>query len=204
MPTRKIPKNAKEYISGFPPSAREKLETIRGIIKKSGKKRVEESISYGMLAFKLDGKKFIHVGAFKNHISLFGAVPAECEADLNPFIVGKGTTSFSLDKPLPIASIRKLVKALASRNSSDQAPRFHEARSIHFSGPETSTDVGPSPMFNISSVASLELGFTSRWINPGGITKTSPRDIFAFSCPLLPYSISALPEITYPYIVRLP
>ena len=55
--------------------------------------------------------------AFSNHCSLFpGALPEKFKDELNRYPTSKGTIQFPVDKPLPAALVRKLVKARIAEN----------------------------------------------------------------------------------------
>jgi uncharacterized protein YdhG (YjbR/CyaY superfamily) len=71
-----------------------------------------EIIGYGIPAFK-HKKVLVWFAAFSNHCSLFptAAVIEEFKKELKGFSTSKGTIHFPTDKPLPIALIKKLVKA---------------------------------------------------------------------------------------------
>jgi len=58
--------------------------------------------------------------AFSNHCSLFptGAVIEAFKKELKGFSTSKGTIQFSTDKPLPIALVKKLVKARVAQSAS--------------------------------------------------------------------------------------
>lgn len=101
-----------EYIGLFPNDIREILMKIREIIKEESPE-AEEAIAYGMPTFRMSGKNLIHFAAFKDHISIFsaGAVLGELENELAPYRTGKGTISFSLDKPIPYELIEGIVRA---------------------------------------------------------------------------------------------
>ena len=75
-----------------------------------------ETISYGIPAFKTK-KVLIWFAAFAKHCSLFptAAVIDEFKDELQGFSTSKGTIQFSLDKPLPLKLIKRLVKARASQ-----------------------------------------------------------------------------------------
>ena len=72
----------------------------------------EQCISYGMPAFRLDGKVVAGFAAFKNHLSYFphsGSVLPELADDLAGYTASKGTLKFGVDKPLPKALVTKLI-----------------------------------------------------------------------------------------------
>ncbi len=58
--------------------------------------------------------------AFSNHCSLFptASVIAAFKNELKGFSTSKGTIHFPTDKPLPIALVKKLVKARVAQNES--------------------------------------------------------------------------------------
>ena len=82
-------------------------QTIREIVPDA-----EECISYGMPAFRLDGKVVAGFAAFKHHLSYFphsGSVLPELADDLGAYSWSKGTLQFPLDRPLPKALVKKLI-----------------------------------------------------------------------------------------------
>ena len=57
--------------------------------------------------------------AFKNHCSLFGVSGALMKTHrkaLAPYKMSKGTIQFTVEKPLPMALVRTLVKARVKEN----------------------------------------------------------------------------------------
>jgi uncharacterized protein YdhG (YjbR/CyaY superfamily) len=103
-------KNIDEYIAGFPQDIQLKLGEIRRVIKAAAPE-AREAISYGMPAFKLNGV-LVYFAAFKDHIGFFptGSGVSHFEKELEPYHTSKGTVRFSLDKPLPLGLITKIVK----------------------------------------------------------------------------------------------
>ena len=100
-----------EYIKNFPADVQEILEKIHGIIKKAAPE-AEESISYGMPAFKMNGKPLVYFAAWKNHIGFY-ATPAGNEAfkkELAPYEGAKGSVKFPFDKPMPYDLIKKIAE----------------------------------------------------------------------------------------------
>jgi uncharacterized protein YdhG (YjbR/CyaY superfamily) len=105
-------KTVDDYFSRVPEPAREMLTKLRATIRSVVPATATETISYGIPAFR-DNKIIVWYAAFASHCSLFptGATIEACKDDLKGFTISKGTVQFPLDKPLPIALIKKLVKA---------------------------------------------------------------------------------------------
>ena len=111
------PKDIDEYIAGFPKDVREILEKIRTTIRKAAPD-AEETISYLMPTFNLNGKYLVYFAAYKKHIGFYGAprVNPEFDEDLSVYQTGKGTLQFPLDKPIPFDLITKIVKFRVKEN----------------------------------------------------------------------------------------
>ena len=71
----------------------------------------EEVISYRMPAFRQDGI-LIYFAAFKGHIGVFPPVSGDpkLELALAPYAGPKGNLKFPLERPMPYALIRRIVK----------------------------------------------------------------------------------------------
>lgn len=113
----KKPVSIDEYIAGFPREAQQVLEQVRSIIKKTAP-GVEETISYSMPTFTVNKKYLVYFAGYKNHVSLYPAPTgnASFEKEIKPYRSGKGTAQFPLDKPLPIALIKRIVKYRMKEN----------------------------------------------------------------------------------------
>ena len=112
------PKNVDEYLAAVPEPARTTLNKIRATIRSAVPKEATEAISYGMPAFKYKGT-LMWFAAFSNHCSLFpgsGSLIAAFQDDLKGYRTSKGTIQFPMDKPLPAALVKKLVKARIAQN----------------------------------------------------------------------------------------
>ena len=96
-------KNIDEYLASVPDPARTTLNTIRAVIRSAVPPEATEAITYCIPTFKYKGS-LLAFAAFKN--------------ELKPFLASKGTIRFPLDKPLPAALVRKLVKARIAQNES--------------------------------------------------------------------------------------
>jgi uncharacterized protein YdhG (YjbR/CyaY superfamily) len=114
---RTTPQTIDEYIAGFPPEIQAILEKIRRTIRKAAPGS-EETISYQIPTFMLKGHYLVYFAAYKQHIGLY-PVPignAEFKEALSAYAAGKGTLKFPLDKPIPHALIRKIVKFRVKEN----------------------------------------------------------------------------------------
>jgi uncharacterized protein YdhG (YjbR/CyaY superfamily) len=111
------PEDIDEYLAGVPEPARSALNKIRKAIRSALPRKATETISYRIPAFKYNGV-LVWFGAFSNHCSLFptAAVIEAYKEELKGFRTSKGTIHFPTDKPLPIALIKKLVKARVAQN----------------------------------------------------------------------------------------
>jgi uncharacterized protein YdhG (YjbR/CyaY superfamily) len=109
---RTKPKTVSEYLTSLDADKRAALKKLRAAIKAAAP-RAEECISYGIPAFRLNGKVLVWFHCATKHCSFFpGAYPiAACRRDLKKYSTSKGTIRFPPDKPLPAALVRKLVKA---------------------------------------------------------------------------------------------
>src|SRR5258705_13315298 len=111
------PKDIDEYIAGFPNDVQKILEKIRMTIRKAAPD-AEETISYQMPTFTLEGKYLVYFAAFKKHIGFYPAPigNAEFKAELSVYEAGKGTVKFPFDKPIPFDLISKIVKFRAKEH----------------------------------------------------------------------------------------
>ena len=110
-------KTVDEYLNSVPASTRDILEKLREIILKSAPK-AEEVISYNMPAIKLNGI-LVWYAAYKKHIGFYpSASPIKIfKEELIIYKTSKGAIQFPIDKPLPMALIKKIVKHRVLSNS---------------------------------------------------------------------------------------
>lgn len=106
-----------EYIDTFPKPVQGILKTVRRTIRKAAP-GAEETISYQIPAFKLDGKYVVYFAGWKQHVSLY-PVPRGDKAfkkEISSHQTGKGTAQFPIDQPLPFKLIQKIVKYRLKEN----------------------------------------------------------------------------------------
>lgn len=105
------------YLEQFPPPCRDRLSQIRQIVREEVPEATE-SISYGMPAWKLNGKPLVYMAGYRQHIGFY-ATPSGHEAfrvELAAYKKGKGSVQFPLDQPLPDDLIRRMVRFRAEEN----------------------------------------------------------------------------------------
>jgi uncharacterized protein YdhG (YjbR/CyaY superfamily) len=111
-------KTVDDYLSAIPKPSRGALEKLRATIK-SVVPGAAEGISYGIVVLKHRGKGLVGLGATDNHCSFYlmstTIIPA-FKSELKGFEAKGGTIHFSVQKPLPDALVKKLVKARISEN----------------------------------------------------------------------------------------
>lgn len=99
-----------EYIAGCTPKAQSILHRIRQTVRDAAPE-AEELISYRMPAFRLGGM-LVYFAAFKNHVGLYPPVrgDARLEAAVAPYAGEKGNLRFALDRPIPFALIKRIIR----------------------------------------------------------------------------------------------
>ena len=110
-PKRK-PTTIDEYLADVNPDQRRTLNKLRAIVRASAPE-AQECISYGIPAFRLNGRPLVFFGAWTHHCSLYpgnSTILKHFRDDLKDFEIRKGTIRFFPNSPLPIALVKKLVK----------------------------------------------------------------------------------------------
>ena len=109
-----------EYIGSFPPAVQPLLEQVRATIHDAAPS-AEETISYGMPTFRLDGRHLVYFGGWKHHVGIYPlpVLAGEDEQRLAPYLAGKGTARFPLDQPIPFDLIARIVGRLVAERAGD-------------------------------------------------------------------------------------
>ena len=99
-----------EYIGSLPEELGGLMEQMRQAIRQAAPE-AGEKISYSMPAFTFHGM-LVYYAAHKRHIGFYpvsSAIHAFRE-ELAPYETSKGTVRLPLDRPLPLALIRRMVE----------------------------------------------------------------------------------------------
>lgn len=110
-------KTVDEYIATFSTDIQSILNEVRSAIRKNAPDAVE-CISYGMPAYKTNGKPLVYFAAFQNHIGFY-ATPSghsEFNNELSGYKQGKGSVQFPVNKPIPLDLIKRIVEFRVHEN----------------------------------------------------------------------------------------
>ena len=117
------PEAVDAYLARVPEPACTTLKKVRATIRSVVPKESTEGLSYGMPAFHYKGA-LVAYAAFKDHCSFFPMQASLIDAmtdELAGYRTSKGTLQFRLDKPLPAALLKKMVKARVAENERRKA-----------------------------------------------------------------------------------
>jgi uncharacterized protein YdhG (YjbR/CyaY superfamily) len=104
------PATVEQYIAAFPQATQKILKQVRKAIKQAAE-GTDESISYGIPTYKLNGSPVVYFAGYAGHIGFY-ATPTghkEFESDLAVYKQGKGSVQFPINEPMPIELITKIV-----------------------------------------------------------------------------------------------
>src|SRR5947207_14983568 len=117
--TIRKPSTIDEYLAPLSDDKRAALQKLRKAIKAAAPK-AEECISYGLPAFRLDGRLLVAFGAGAHHCAFYpcsSSTVAKHKRDLKGYETSKGAIRFQADEPLTVDLVRKLVKARIAENA---------------------------------------------------------------------------------------
>ena len=109
-----------DYLATLPEDRRTGVNQLRETIRAAAPEAIE-TIAYNMPAFRSHGGQFlVSFAAYKAHYSLFpasGQVVAELGDELAEYLAGKGTIRFPASKPIPLATVSKVVTIRLAENA---------------------------------------------------------------------------------------
>ena len=116
-------KNIDDYIASFPKNVQHTLSELRSAIKEAAPD-AEETISYGMPAFKHNGV-LVYFAAHKNHIGFYPTSSGirAFKDKLSIYKQSKGTVQFPIDGPIPFDIVKEIVRFRVKENLTKRARR---------------------------------------------------------------------------------
>lgn len=111
-------KTIDQYHEAFPPEVRERMQTIRDVIRRAAP-NAEETISYQIPCFKYRGY-LIYYSAYAKHISISSPwseeLLKEFAKELHGLKVSRAAIQFPNNEPLPLRLIERIVKFRIKEN----------------------------------------------------------------------------------------
>ncbi len=100
-----------DHIASCAPPTQRLLQQLRRTIK-AVLPGATETITYGIPTYQLNGKNIVHFAGYEQHIGFYpGSRPIEAfRNELRRFKTSRGTVQFPLDRPLPLALVKKMVR----------------------------------------------------------------------------------------------
>lgn len=110
-------KSVDEYIQAFPSEVQMILNKIRNIIISKAPEAIE-SISYGMPAYKTNGKPLVYFAGYKKHIGFYATPTGHSEFanELSKYKQGKGSVQFPIDQSIPYDLIERIIDFRVQEN----------------------------------------------------------------------------------------
>ena len=112
------------YIAAAPKTVQPMLRELRQAIRSAAPK-AEEKLSYRMPFYAYHGR-LIYFAAHKTHVGMYPIIGREKDLyakELKPYLAAKATLQFPIGQPIPIALVKKIVKARAKDNEVRPARR---------------------------------------------------------------------------------
>lgn len=105
-----IKNNVDAYINQFDGVVKTRLLQLRDVVRAEVPEAIE-TLSYGLVGYKLNKKPLVYFGGFAHHVGLY-ATPNGHEVFREEFAnykQGKGSVQFPNDQPLPIDLIKRVI-----------------------------------------------------------------------------------------------
>src|SRR5690242_9561180 len=115
------PATVDDYVAALPDDARAHLDRVRRLVLETVP-GATESISYGMPTFTVDGRKLVHVGAWKQHLGLYPlpAMPDDLAREAAPYRGTENTLRLPYREELPTALLGRVLELLVQQRTADR------------------------------------------------------------------------------------
>lgn len=101
-----------EYIAAQPEDSQGVLRRVRNVLRKA-LPGAEETISYRIPTYKLNGAAVLYFAGWKQHYSIYPAsdpLKASLASELAAYKIDKGTIRFPLSEPVPVGLIQAIAR----------------------------------------------------------------------------------------------
>lgn len=117
------PQTVEEYLAGFEPEVRERLELVRSTLH-DAVPGLTDGVRYQIPYVGLDGTYLVHYAGWKHHIGLypvpdFTGLDDALETELAPLRSTKDTVKLMHRDPIPTDLLARLARALVAGRASD-------------------------------------------------------------------------------------
>lgn len=110
------PASTEEYLATLDAGQQEAIRALRRAILEAVPEAAE-AFTYGIPAFKFQGRSLAWCAAWKQHYSLYPiteGMRAAAGNDLQRYQLSKGTIRFPASEPLPLDLVQRMVRARAA------------------------------------------------------------------------------------------
>jgi uncharacterized protein YdhG (YjbR/CyaY superfamily) len=113
-----------DYVAALPDAVQAVASAVRATIGEAAPGAVE-AVKYDMPAFQKDGASFVYFAVWKKHIGMYPIYRGNSEFEnvIGPYRAKKDTVQFSLDKPLPIELITRIVHSQLAKLRQSKADK---------------------------------------------------------------------------------
>ena len=122
--TRKWSKPYQAYLDALPKDAKRALSALRAAVRAAAP-GVEDAWSYGIPAFRHEGRMLVGYSAWKDYVSLypFGTAVLRAQARaLEGYDMSKGSIRFPLPDPPPAKVITRIIRACLAEDRPPKRP----------------------------------------------------------------------------------
>lgn len=119
------------YMAGFSGEARAALHELRALLR-DAVPDASETMAYGIPTLDLHGRHVLHFAGFARHVGLYPTPSGMTafDAELAPYVRGKGSVRFPLGEPLPVELIRRVAAFRVAEVEAEAAARRRPANPV--------------------------------------------------------------------------
>ena len=105
-----------EYVASLPDDVQPVVERLRAVIR-SVVPGVEETVSYAMPTFVLDGLPVVHLAAWTKHVGLYPLPPMDDDLarEVEPYRGAKDAMQLKYAQPIPYELVERVIGVLLQR-----------------------------------------------------------------------------------------